>query len=322
MRGEVATPSKVPYDVRLLPLLEFGLKLSATGTPKTVVLRTHGLELAALEEMAELQTEIAGFLGPLPRRRSAEDSLDPDVQAYLEEALEWWIQHGTRQYPLRAHKFHRVYEALLQATFAGRLVPKEGLVAFFGSFLFCVRTPLEAMTFQPSKRGGDKVFVTATRAAQTLEEHELLATVMAVYMASLRSFAALAEKFAASALNVGKMLYGPRVKLEGGDSNLVIKLFTAATSWGCGTSGWKQFDQTASITGDQGRLLWRPEDTSACTSCAAEDIPQQKKPRKSSGCPCRRRTPNGTAVDVPTTLSTMVIIFALVVAAARYASSS
>jgi hypothetical protein len=328
MRAEVATPSKMPYDIRLLPDVEITLQLSTGDGPKLAVLRLVGLELTALDDMKDLRKDIESVLGPVPVLNGvgspssvrSEQNLDPEFRNYLYQALDWWEQTGRGQFPVRTCKFHRIHDALLQATFGGRAVTKDQQIAFFGNFLFTIRTPLEAMTFQPSMNGR-RVTVTATRGPGTLQENELLACMMPLMLSSLRSFRPIAEKFAASAVNVGAMMYGHRIRQDGGDARVIIKLFTAATYWGVGTSGWRQYDQTASITGDQGRLLWRPEDTRACTSCAAEEDDIRRKPPGSCGCPCRRKPADGVAsLDVPKTLSTVIIVLALAVAAARQAS--
>jgi len=243
--GEVATLSKFYYDVKLQQEMHFALRLPPYEVKKEpLIITVSGLVFMALPEMAGLRQRIKDGLG---------GRLDQ------ESALAWWQQHKDQEYPLKSSKFHRIYESC-------RFLMRQHRVDFFWSFLLGTDCAIQSLQFHADGKGS--VRLSAEKAAPTsVEVAELEAMSAAHGRRMLAHNRQSAEKYAASSINFGAMLYGLDVKQAPANAEKVTKLLTAAKWWGPGEDGWKRYDKTWQCTdrknafgktvAEQGRIIWR-----------------------------------------------------------------
>jgi len=253
--GEVATPSRCGFEVRMSGSVRFSLQRPApskTSSQPQLTLRVHGLDFDSLLECH------AVF-------KSLEKDLRENGGLSKESAYEWWTENKDTEYPLESSKFHRMVESLFGQR-ALQMMPKQIRIDSFWGFLHNPGCSIQSFTFHADSRS--KTTLTARRnPAKSVEEAKLLETCLEVAQRVLKGNRSAGERFAASVTNFGAMLYGPDMGQSGADAAAIVKLCSAARWWGPGPDGWGKFDQTwgckdkrnafGIVVEEQGRLLWR-----------------------------------------------------------------
>mmetsp|Transcript_27385 Transcript_27385/g.78321 ORF Transcript_27385/g.78321 Transcript_27385/m.78321 type:complete len:461 (-) Transcript_27385:90-1472(-) len=295
--GEVATPSRCCFEVRLSGIVRFALERpspSAGDSQLKLTLRVHGVDLPALQDGIELRKRLQVELGS-------------EAGGFCkQEVFDWWMQHKDTAYPLETSKFHRLYESLFGQR-GMQLLPKTINHDSLWGFLHNPGCTIQSFTFHSDSR--DRTTLTAERSpAKSDEEAELLKTCRQVAQDILKDNRAAGERFAASATNFAALLYGHEIGQAGAKAAVIVKLFSAAKWWGPGTDGWGRFDQTwgckdkrnafGVVVEEQGRILWRLESKDDCRrkteaarlagkSCASV---ASKVPNRHGLLCCRRRS--------------------------------
>jgi len=282
--GEVATLSRCCFELRIDNPVTFSLRRPAgpIGDKCPVDLHVSGFELPALADLIFLRSRLTEELGA-----------EFDKQA----AHQWFLAHKDEEFPLQESKFHRMFESLFGQPSA-KLLPRFVHEDALWGYLHNPGCPLQSFSFHSGSRGG--VAVTAERRPpRTSKEASLVEACQGVSKRFLTEQRSTCEKFSASATAFCAMLYGPAVGQEGADARVITKLFSAAKWWGCGSSGWQQWDVTylvkdkrnalGLVTETQGRILWRIGGSSAKTARSdAVGGGGGGSPRSVRWC-CRRR---------------------------------
>jgi len=249
--GEVATPTRFCHEIHIVGKLRFALERPSGDSAKPLVLRVAGLELPELPDVTRLREHMKAALG---------HEYGPDA------ALRWWMQNKHEQFPLEKSKFHRIAESLWGQR-ATMMLPRQFVTEFIWGFLNGTNCHLEAFMFQHGS-GASPVKITARRGpGQTDLERELLAISGPLAIKQLLNNRASGEKFAASMMNFVAMIYGQDARQPGANARLITKVFSAASWWGPGQSGWQQYDTTwccrdqknsfGMVVKEQGRVIWR-----------------------------------------------------------------
>jgi hypothetical protein len=259
--GEIATRSRIPLDLRISEELRFALQPSVDMEHGAqVTLWTSGLEMWPLADAKVLRKKMESDLG---------------AGYDLKAAYDWWRIHK-EQFPLQSSKLRRVVDSLFSQPSA-MLYPAWQLHDAFWGFTQADHG-LEWKSFEFRTQGtGTSTWISITGdtfpdQAATAEEEatrrrdcEWART--AISKPSNRKGGDLC---AASTTALGKMRHDKFLGLQGGKAALITKLFSAADWWGCGESGWTQWDETwlctdrknsfGKVVAEQGRVLWRLAD--------------------------------------------------------------
>jgi len=247
--GEIATRSRQPIELHLAPCVAFTLKRPASSDlcKAPVVLGVDGFEYHALPELVELRARLPDLLASTP------DGWHPrSVGA-------WWLSNRDLEFPRETSKLRRLCDsfqevASLPAYFQG--------MAFWG-YLHTTSRSFDAFEFYESSSG---VTVSAKVSLLNAQEEHLTEESTKLCHQMLRAHRSMAERFAASTVNMGALFEGRALGQDGANPAKIAKLFSAARHWGPGDDGWHALDDTwlcvdkkdflGRITEEQGRILW------------------------------------------------------------------
>lgn len=261
LEGEIATRSRVAVSVRIDECLCFGLqqpKLNGSdprGEGPPLVLSVSGFNMPNLEDCRRVREQIKQDLPG--------DKFKPD------SAYDWWVQNKDK-FPPQSSKFHRVVESLLEQRAFKLLGRKIAVESFWGYLHTCDLNP-DVFVFQRDKRIKPRGVALTVRLKPAADEQEqqLRDRVQEITKGKLKSDRRAADKLAPSAISVGAMICGPDIGQEGAKPEVVTKLLSAASWWGCGevNDSWHSLDLTWKCTDrkdymqrvveSQGRLIWR-----------------------------------------------------------------
>jgi hypothetical protein len=181
-------------------------------------------------------------------------------------AFEWWLQNKADQFPLEASKLRRVYES-----FFGTLTPLPYWArekGFWGMLNAMTKSASRFEAFHFHVDGDSAVTITLQRSKPVSpDEIEQSAKCDALCTEVLQQDRAIAMRFTPSSMSLLAMIWGPQAGQAGADPKKIVKLFSAAKSWGPGCDSWHKLDDTwlcvdakntfGQVIEEQGRLIWR-----------------------------------------------------------------
>jgi hypothetical protein len=239
--GEIATRSRIPFDVWIASDLRFSVSKS-----DPVKLNISGLQMVPLADVRKFR-ELC--------RESQEQC----------SVYQVWM-NGKDEFPLESSKLRRIIQSLHDQTGFRFLPENQQVITIEGFTKDEDGFKLTGFTFRGS---GKNVTMTLHEEPLGTEQDSREKNEWGQKIFSDPVNRKMGEQFSASALALGRLKFGHALGLEGANPSLVMKLFSAATWWGEGSGGWHQFDHTwnctdhkdafGSIVEEQGRIIWRLE---------------------------------------------------------------
>lgn len=280
--AEFVTRTRFPHEIHLAEVVSFTVERPRKDAPG-LTLVCRGVTVPPLEEVVVLRDKLEKECGCF-------ESLS------LDEVFDWWCRNKDVLCPLHESKLNRIYESIMGRFSVRSVAPKNTMKEYIRSLLCATTATVEQYHFF---HGDSKVKVrmsgTRSNPPDPVARKQML--IASRYASeALKTNRALGEVFARSLTNMGALFYGESIKQPLADANAIKKLFSAASWWGPGKSGWQRFDKTwlctdrtdslGRVTQEQGRLIWHLQGESApVKTYSAVDFPEK---RSALAC-CKRR---------------------------------
>lgn len=301
--GEFATKSRLPVHLRLAGQVRFSPRFETLSQGRGLTLDVDGLTSQAYDDAVLMRTRIEQEFGEDFTRS---------------QAYQWWQKHKDALFPVQKSKLRRLVESLTGSALGSFVPPSAKATLIFANAQSRTRR-IESFMFR--KEGSCGIRIIARQSAPcTDKEAKLDANCLMLALESWNLYAPLLERFATSSVNWTMMCFEFHHKgAVGADPQKIIKLFSGASSWGPGPSGWTQFDQTGlcedkkgvlgNVISEQGRLLWHhPQGAlSRLEACRAPLEPERSCAPASQPLPF----PSKTQALLKNVLAVSIVIFAV-----------
>lgn len=285
--GEITTRSRVGINFQLAGLMRFTPQLDDSRWGRALTISVDGLSSKCYEDALFMRARLEQEVG---------EDFTPA------QALRWYHENKDRLFPLESSKMRRFIESVLGRAYSAA-IPRNmqrNLIAGFAN-----GRPREVVSFAFCAEGAAGVRISATQSAPSNDkEARMDAECARIAFETLSNDRWTAEMLAPSSINFLAMFFGHEQGQPGGDPQKVLKLFTGASSWGPGSSGWQRFDRSwlcqdhtdalGRVVAEQGRLIWHLPGWPA-TGHAQEACEAQASPDRGRAAASQLATPSSKA---------------------------
>lgn len=252
--GEIATRSRIGAYLRLNEEVIFSiLRLPTNLSESPLVVEVYGFDFTSLPEIVRLRQHLKQVLGPEYSRKSA---------------VEWYEKYKDDFCPLKDSKLRRILASVFEVGMHTSLLLPEWAIgrALWGMLNITTRS-YNRFEFWDEGRNGIRVTVRCPSLTDP-DDVECLQNTRDLF--ELQSATAgdrrIGERFSTSAYNIGSMSFGRPLGHSGAKPAVIAKVFSAASKWGPGRSGWQSYDDTwectdlkdhlGNVIEEQGRTIW------------------------------------------------------------------